>query len=351
MLFLGYSLAAFCTSGNGVCYTMAQSDGLLQVKIDTTISGWVGLGVGSSMQGDVYVFWKVGNQVILSSRQSSNQLNTPSINANPNVKITNSVITTNGFSVTFTRAISTTGGYTTPVTNKFMAAYRSGAISSTDPSYRYAEHSFKSNFVYTVPVLYANNTSSTNTTDITNTGNNENTLIGGDSSSTTSSEIYSTLHGYFMIFSWLFCIPMADLISRFGKDSKLGAKWYPLHKILNISAFIATTIALVLICIDKNNVVFTDTNFFHPFIGSIMYGLVVLQIVLGVYINKKYDHARTSIPWYDKMHWGMGYMLLFLGYTNSVIASVIIGGGYIITGILFFVFFMLIFMILEFSSE
>ena len=131
-------------------------------------------------------------------------------------------------------------------------------------------------------------------------------------------KFYYKLHGYLMIISWLVLVPLTILIARFGKD-KIGKNWYHIHRVLNYLVFLGTTASLVIVCIVKKNVVFKAKNFFHPLVGSIIYGLMVIQIGFGIYINRKFNPNREAVPWHDKFHIVLGYFLVVLGLIDTLL--------------------------------
>jgi Eukaryotic cytochrome b561 len=149
-----------------------------------------------------------------------------------------------------------------------------------------------------------------------------------------------------MVVSWCFLVPIAILAARFGK-TKIGAKWFPIHRWINILVFLLTTVGLILICLFKENVVFTNNYFAHPFIGSVLYGLMVIQIFFGWYINKVWNPTRTSIPWHDKVHWGLGYLLVILGFINTVLTFTLSVKGYVIGAIVVYALFFVIFIVMQ----
>ena len=317
LFFITQGFSQYCSPNNNVCYTLSSANNTLNVKIDSQIDGWAGFGVGSNMVGDVVVAWKSGQQVIVSNRNSMG-LVLPSYSSNSELKVLSSSVTANGFIVEFTRPISATSGFSQAANKQYMAAYLQGSISSTDPAYSFSKHSFKQNFAFDL---------ATGTTSKSNVD-------------------YSGWHGALMMISWMIFVPIAVLVARFGKV-KVGAKWFPFHRIFNGLAFLLTTVGLILICVGKNNVVFTTAYFAHPFIGSAIYGLVIIQMFLGGYINKMWNPNRTAVPWHDKLHWAVGYLLLILPIFNVVLALVYSQKGYIYAGIAFYVLMIVIFVVLQ----
>eukprot|EP00834_Sanchytrium_tribonematis_P006946 NODE_566_length_5965_cov_0.720934.p1 type:complete len:550 gc:universal NODE_566_length_5965_cov_0.720934:1486-3135(+) len=125
-------------------------------------------------------------------------------------------------------------------------------------------------------------------------------------------------HGILNTWTWLVLMPISMLIARFGKHT-IGKKWFPIHKALNIITFLASTTGLILVCKAYNDDVF-KTGFAHPFIGSLIYGCMILQMYLGYYIDKHWDPHRLKMPWTDYFHWFAGYGLSLLAFVNAVLA-------------------------------
>jgi Eukaryotic cytochrome b561 len=68
-----------------------------------------------------------------------------------------------------------------------------------------------------------------------------------------------------------------------------------------------TIASFILVVLHKTPPHFEDL---HQIFGLIIMLGVCLQVILGFVINKLYVHERSSIPWYDKLHWWVGYLNL-----------------------------------------
>ena len=306
-------ISQYCSPGKEVCYSLKKDNNNLVVDIVSKVQGYAAFGVGVTMVGDIVVAWPDNGKVIVSNRVSKSAV-LPTYKENSNLKIVQSATTSDGFTLTLSRPLAASDGFTTAATTKYMAAYYRNAVGSSDPQYAFTIHNWEKNFNYDL----------------------ETGLSSADAIN------YSSVHGIVMVIAWMFIVPLAVLVSRYGKG-KLGAKWYPIHKALNMIAFILTTIGLILICVGKDNQVFTEGNIAHPLIGSIVYGVMIIQMGLGMYINKKWNANRTKIPWHDKLHWIVGYSLLVLGLINTILAIFIGEGPLPFIGIGVFILFLITF--------
>ena len=120
-----------------------------------------------------------------------------------------------------------------------------------------------------------------------------------------------TSHGVLMCIAWFILIPFSIILTKFFK---LKIKnWFKVHKRINLFSFFMICIALLLILIDKNGIVFTGNLDPHPIFGLILFIVLIIQICLGIFIDKTFNPKRSSIPLRDKSHWYLGYFSVFLG--------------------------------------
>eukprot|EP00834_Sanchytrium_tribonematis_P005557 NODE_345_length_9042_cov_0.258973.p2 type:complete len:337 gc:universal NODE_345_length_9042_cov_0.258973:5611-6621(+) len=304
---------------NDVTYELKQEGSNLIVTMTSLMDGWVGFGVGRNMKGDVVVAWKNAGKVIVSNRISSSE-DLPAFEANSNLKVISSSVTDAGFTVQFSRPLAASSGFKTAASTEYMAAYKQGAIPSSDPKYSFEQHDYKQNFLY-------------------------NLATGQASGSAVTSQM---AHGVLMTWSWLVLMPISILIARFGKK-RLGAKWFHLHRIINGTVMLATIIALILILVAYDNQVYSKNNVAHPTIGSILFGLMFIQVGIGIYINKKFNPSRTKVPNRDKSHWIVGYILLILGFVNAILGYTLVSSSaaYVFTAVAIFILCLFVFIVLQ----
>eukprot|EP00835_Amoeboradix_gromovi_P004962 NODE_425_length_8856_cov_0.734841.p3 type:complete len:335 gc:universal NODE_425_length_8856_cov_0.734841:4093-5097(+) len=308
-----------------VSYELSKSGDLLKVKIISKVDGWVGFGVGTDMVGDIIICWKSRDSVVVSNRIGTGE-DLPAHKSNPNLKTISSSVTSDGFVVEFTRDLEAINGFTTAVRSDFMAAYQPGAISSTDVTYSIAQHrsSTRTGFTYNIE-----------------TG-------AGESTSSSNFQLY---HGILMSWSWLVLLPASFLVARFGKK-RLGAKWFVIHKGINGLVTFCTIAALILICLSKNNVIFTNSALinWHAGIGVSLFVFLFLQIFLGVYIDKTWNPNRTEVPPGDKIHWTLGYILILLALINAILALIMSSdsGKYVYAALAILGAYIIVFAVLQY---
>eukprot|EP00834_Sanchytrium_tribonematis_P006549 NODE_492_length_6837_cov_0.395963.p6 type:complete len:183 gc:universal NODE_492_length_6837_cov_0.395963:770-222(-) len=141
-LFLLFLHAKTCLKS--VCWTLSTNNNELYIQISSQINGWVGFGVGSSMEGDVLILWKYNGKLITSSRIASG-FKRP-VYQLQKYEIVNQTILNNGFHAVIKRPMDLKGGFTKNVENAFMGAYWKGNINSGDVRYAINEHDDKIGF-------------------------------------------------------------------------------------------------------------------------------------------------------------------------------------------------------------
>eukprot|EP00834_Sanchytrium_tribonematis_P007906 NODE_801_length_3816_cov_0.708905.p3 type:complete len:138 gc:universal NODE_801_length_3816_cov_0.708905:476-63(-) len=60
-------------------------------------------------------------------------------------------------------------------------------------------------------------------------------------------------------------------------------------------------------------------NIVHVLFGVLSLILMICQIGLGFYIDKKYNPTRKYVPTRDKLHWTIGYSLILIGIFNIML--------------------------------
>jgi hypothetical protein len=120
-------------------------------------------------------------------------------------------------------------------------------------------------------------------------------------------------HGILFFIAWFFAPMVAIFVARYMKAS-LGIWWYRLHwgLMFFVTGFF-TLIGFLLVILYKKPPHFSDA---HGQLGMFMVVATVFQIVLGFVINALWNPNRTSIPWWDKMHWWFGRLAFLLGIVN-----------------------------------
>ncbi|KAJ3036655.1 hypothetical protein HDV00_002479 [Rhizophlyctis rosea] len=76
-----------------------------------------------------------------------------------------------------------------------------------------------------------------------------------------------------------------------------------------------TTISFILITLYVTPPHFERSGGHRPIGLLILIGMYI-QVALGYFINYMFDINRTSIPWWDKLHWWLGRGLFLLAVIN-----------------------------------
>jgi hypothetical protein len=120
-------------------------------------------------------------------------------------------------------------------------------------------------------------------------------------------------HGVLFFIAWFLAPLAAVFVARYLKE-KIGIWWYRLH--WGMMTFITgglTSIGVLIVVLYKPTAHFDDP---HSIIGLFMLIATWAQIALGFIINDLWTPTRTSIPWWDKMHWWFGRTVIIIGIAN-----------------------------------
>ena len=128
------------------------------------------------------------------------------------------------------------------------------------------------------------------------------------------------IHGIMMTISW-FVLPVIGIyIARYLKS--LGHTWFILHASLMSMTFLISLTSFVLIILYRYPPHFESDlllNNAHTKIGLTVIIAMFFQIILGIIIHLLYNPERTIIPWYNKLHWYFGKLLVLLAMCNVII--------------------------------
>ncbi|KAI9222027.1 hypothetical protein BC828DRAFT_379482 [Blastocladiella britannica] len=309
-----------CFSGNQLCYQAAPTTGsttTADILISTTLKqGWVAVGFGRKMDStDMIMLWRNSTGAWVASRRFSTQQSLPPAAPNQNVQIINSTTTANaqGFYQVHLRrpiASSSTNSADKTLTNSAMTmAYALSSASGVSAS-NLPQHDTYGTFTY-------NPLDPTSAAIAISTGASTDGLPTGGTSSGSSSfrPTAILLHGLFMAISWSFLSLTSSFVARYLKQ-RLGAKWFPIHRVAAMAIFALTIAGFLLIYLT------TDGDHFdslHAIIGLLVFIGMFVQIALGVYIHKSFDPARKEVPVHDKAHWVFGYVLVAAAAVNVVL--------------------------------
>jgi magnesium-transporting ATPase (P-type) len=120
------------------------------------------------------------------------------------------------------------------------------------------------------------------------------------------------IHGSFMYVAWGVAPFFGIFVARYMKS--LGHKWYILHLWIFLGVTgLGTLIGFLLIVLYKSP---SQPRELHDFLGIFIFVFMMIQILLGFFINYMWKPSRTSVPIHDKIHWWMGRGVFVAGLIN-----------------------------------
>ncbi|KNE71662.1 hypothetical protein AMAG_16217 [Allomyces macrogynus ATCC 38327] len=275
-----------------VCVAMGIVPGntsYVDVLLNTTISsGWIGIGIGSSMRSaDILMAWRENNQWVVSRRHSTGH-ETPAPATTQAIQIVASTAST----VTVRRPVTLTASSGdqsfTNSSQTFIWAVADGVSASAG---NLGMHRSEGTFTYNA---YS---------------------ADGTAASTSQRSTMIAVHGILMAVAWSFLSFMGVFAARFLKN-KWPKTWFPVHRALLGLAVLLTIIGFAVM------VAATDGEHFdglHGKLGLAITAGCLAQGVLGFLIDRWFDANRTEVPWWDKLHWYLGYLVGLGGPVNVVL--------------------------------
>ncbi|KAI8802735.1 hypothetical protein BJ742DRAFT_777915 [Cladochytrium replicatum] len=289
-----------------------------------TTRGWMGFGVntagGSGMSGaEIFVAEKSSDgSVTLSHRFSSSTVTPQTISGSAITVVSNS---TGGnvdskFVATFDRPKTSSSSQLVSLSSSSSA----GVIFAWGPG-SFSDHG--SNYLGSrATVLSSSNAFSGTSTPSNTTDSGISIDDGAANSATTTADRLRIAHGALMFAAWGIFAPAGVFISRYQKAS-MGHWWFKLHVgltgagvgVLSIVAFVLGVYATPS---TRHFSVSDAIGGSHRILGMIVMILMLLQVVLGVFIDRKFDPLRKTIPWHDKAHWWLGRVSILAAIVNLV---------------------------------
>lgn len=261
--------------------------------------GWVSIGVGPSMIGSYIIMaWPSTNGSAIISQRLAERYRVPRVTSQQNDLIldtASSGIKNGKFIARFTRAVSVGGSTIESSGQDFVWALQTEERPSDDPSTReISAHNAKGRYAY----IYNADSSAAGT----------NTISKYDK--------YISIHGIVMFSVWGIIVPGAVFIARFTRNI-IPQKWFKFH--WGIQQFLASPLTLVgLITAFAAGVRFHAANT-HHFLGVVVFGGFIFQLSLGWIHHKLYDPSRKYYPWWTKLHWWWGRILILLAFIQILL--------------------------------
>jgi hypothetical protein len=296
-----------CVAGVFCVFSQPDGKGNVYITLHGSLEGWVSLGTGSSMSGSAMIVgWKNSSGGYTVSDRISSSHAMPGLSTSKSSELVPlEVVAPSWAKLAFTifRPLKSNDVTYLPTTDYIYAVSSKSVNSPDDVASSFAIH---------------DKYGSLGNLDFTTEGAGFGSTSGeGGSSILRLPEgiDYVTvirIHGYVMIYAWIVCPIVAIFIARFLKD-KLGHWWFRLHVgIMLFGCGGGTLGAILILLLFKSGPHFTSSPSFHPLLGLFVFIIMVLQMILGVISDKMWTPGRSQVPWWDKLHWWAGRIVVLL---------------------------------------
>ncbi|KAJ1555620.1 hypothetical protein HK405_015555 [Cladochytrium tenue] len=137
-------------------------------------------------------------------------------------------------------------------------------------------------------------------------------------------------HGVCMTLAWGVLPPVAVFVARYLKDL-LGHAWFVTHATLlgaGTGALVVAGLALIEYEVTLLGVTPRFVSTTHGILGTVLcLALFPAQVLLGVLCDRLWSASRSSIPWWDQVHWWIGRASLVLVLPTVVLGVQLYGGS------------------------
>ncbi|CAG8460067.1 3013_t:CDS:2 [Paraglomus occultum] len=266
-----------------VCVDITTDSENISFSVEASADvGWVGVGIGDSMVGAyLMIVWpnSDGSVTISQRKATTHDLPNPT-NQQADLSLSSSSgIQGNKFVATFTRPLHVQGSTVSASTKNFIYAVSDQKV----PESRYDTSTLQQH-LYRGYITLGNNTK------------------------------LMTAHGIIMFLAWAVIAPTAVFIARFGRQ-KLPKSWFHLHWSMQTFLTIPLVIiAFVLAYIGRNKKF--DSGVAHQLFGVIIIIALGIQWSIGIIHHKLFDPKRKYIPWWTKLHWWWGRIVITAALVN-----------------------------------
>eukprot|EP01133_Synstelium_polycarpum_P001108 gene1108-1265_t len=125
-------------------------------------------------------------------------------------------------------------------------------------------------------------------------------------------------HAGFMSLAFGILMPIGLFVARYMKDYTW---WFPLHLILQITAFIFSIIGVSMAIKMMQGISFA-TN--HAILGLTTLIMMLLSTILGATSHLRYDPDRSKTPVFpDIVHWISGRLTILFGFVTIILGMVL----------------------------
>ncbi|KAJ1502697.1 hypothetical protein HMI56_002555 [Coelomomyces lativittatus] len=148
-----------------------------------------------------------------------------------------------------------------------------------------------------------------------------------DGASTLS--LFKMIHAICMATAWSICSFSGAFIARYMKHI-LSTAWFKLHILFFTLVLLLSVGGFVTIFLEKKGKGVPHFTTPHGKFGlSILIGMVV-QFILGIVIDRLFSAQRRKIPFRDKLHWFLGYIMILAGAACVIYGHIIINASTIL---------------------
>jgi hypothetical protein len=310
----------FCEQSQTFCLHSQpdQKASTIVFTIHSAAQGWAGFGIGASMaNADMYVGWRNSTGGYVISRRSPQGYSTPSVNPQSQglsvVPLSVPAPPWARLAFSFKKPLDSS---ITP-NSQYIFAYADGrAMQPDSPASNFPKHSSvgKIQGVNFLSVLATNSTGESTKSEQTKP------IIDTDAK---SYKLIIQAHGILMFIAWAVAPFLGIFIARYLKDL-LGVWWYRLHLFVMLGVTGLFTLAsftlMVLYMQGRHLGVVLPEGFAgnsHTRLGLVVTLITVIQVILGFVSNALWTPTRTSVPWWDKVHWWIGRLVFLFGLMNT----------------------------------
>ncbi|KAJ3067704.1 hypothetical protein HDU98_009106 [Podochytrium sp. JEL0797] len=307
----GVAVSTFCSDMTGTfCITASRAGENVTVTVQSSYTGWVAFGIGSSMTtAKMFVCWLDSSNNPFITQRDSAALIQPPISSLQQFSIASTPATVNISStskITFSLILPASLFNMNATTSLIYALSSSPPSTPNSPTSPFPVHSTRGVF----------------SLDISKLG----TTTSGEPTTTPNVLLY---HGLCMFLAWCILPPVGIFIARYLKE-RLGHLWYKLHiaiMFFGIASLMALGLLFVELYIPEGAPRFSGSTP-HGVMGMLIaFGMYPLQIALGYISNSLFDKERNEIPWWDKLHWMVGRLVVVLAVINVCLGLVLYGAG------------------------
>ncbi|KAL7275457.1 hypothetical protein RUND412_001585 [Rhizina undulata] len=328
-------LSSFCvsSSSDGVCSSVnLPSDGndlYIQLTAPSS-SGWAAVGIGSQMMGAlIFLMYPSsdGKNITLSPRLGLGEFQ-PNFDSSieytllSGTGISDSLMTAN---VKCSNCRTWSGGSidTSSTSQNFIWAVGSGeTIRSDSTSYSIQEHSQKGFFAQDIVAATGGNSSNPFLYAATASSSNSNTGKSIAPPMTRETKILIA-HGTMMGVTFVILLPLgAAFISLINRRLSNAVAT---HRVVQIFGSLLIVIGFAL-GVWYSDVQHTHYTHSHQYLGTVILGLVFLQITLGIFHHSTYLKTQARSLWSHGHIW-LGRSVIILGIVNGGLGLQLAGAG------------------------